>query len=85
MCHRRCFAEASASIARPFVQTIKATVLMDQGSAGYERGGGSAFWRSPRSTGLPPWSKELHAFVDTKTGGIVPIVGIDGGTNIATT
>lgn len=31
---------------------------------------------------LNPWLKEIYAFPDQKSGGIVPIVGVDGWANI---
>jgi len=65
-----------------FMQTIKATVLKTKDRPATDEEA-VVFLAIAEKYGLSPWTKEIHAFVDTKSGAIVPIVGIDGWNHIA--
>lgn len=60
------------------LDTIKATCI--KGNASNEQV--QAFLIVANRYGLDPFLKQIHAFADSRSGGIVPIVGIDGWTKI---
>lgn len=76
------FATAVGVDPQTFVRTIKSTVLKskDRQATDEEM---IAFLAIAQKYGLSPWTKEIHAFIDSKSGAIVPIVGIDGWNRIA--
>lgn len=63
-----------------FLNTIRATCF-PAGKASNEQL--AAFLLVAERYGLDPFTKEIYAFPDKRSGGVIPIVGIDGWLNLA--